>query len=71
MDKQFCLQKMREQISLVRRTPDHFSYALGFLSALYCAEVITETERDDFQAELLGCRVNHSQLRLYKLTERK
>lgn len=56
MDKQFCLQQMREQIALVQRGPSHFSYAMGFLSGLASAEVITEAERDAFLAELLAAR---------------
>lgn len=56
MDKQFCLQKMREQIALVQREPSHFSYAMGFLSGLASAEVITEAEREALKAELMAAR---------------
>ena len=56
MNKQFCLQKMREQIALVRREPSHFGYAMGFLSGLASAEVITEAEQDAVLAELLAAR---------------
>lgn len=54
MDKPFCLQQMREQISLVQREPSHFGYAMGFLSGLASAEVITEAERDAFKAEMMA-----------------
>ena len=56
MDKQFCLQQMREQISEVKRDRRNFGYAMGFLSGLASAEVITDAEREALKAELMAAR---------------